>query len=331
MLEAVILSTSYAFIAVGKKEGRKSAILLGRLKKNVDRPLAAILTLNTIANTLGATGIGAQVQIMYGSEALALSSALLTITILIFSEIIPKTLGALYWKKLTPIAAYLIQAMIFLTYPFVLLSELISSFISRGDKPKNTSREEMIMTAELGADEGSIKRNESTIIRNLLMLNNIYVSDIMTPRSVFLAIEADLTVADVMKTYRPIRFSRIPVFEDSLDFIIGMVHRYQIVEASANDHHSKKIQDFVTPIHAVPETISVAAALDQFIKRREHIFLCIDEYGVTSGLVSLEDAVETLLGVEIVDEFDSVEDMRKFALDQWKQRKSEMRNFTSKD
>ena len=330
MLEAVILSTTMTFVALGKKEGRKSALLLERLKKNIDRPLAAILTVNTIANTVGATGVGAQVQKLFGDEALAISSAAMTFTLLVFSEIIPKTLGAVYWRPVSPYAAYIVQFLIFLTYPFVLMSEYLSSFLAPAIKSKLASREEMIITAELSAIEGSIQKNESKVIKNLLKLNNMFVSDIMTPRSVMVAFEEDITVDEVMKTYRPIRFSRIPVYRDNLDQILGLTHRYKIIEASAHDQDNLKVSELMVPVHSVPESISVAASLDQFIKRREHLFICVDEYGVATGIVTLEDAVETLLGVEIVDEFDNVEDMRKYALEQWKQRKQELRQLQDK-
>ena len=331
LLEAVILSTSHAYIGLIQKEGKKSGELLGRLKDNIDRPLAAILSLNTIAHTIGAAGVGSQATAVFGSSGLGIASAVLTFAILVFSEIIPKTLGAVYWKKLAPGAAYSIQFLIFLTYPFVLLSEVIAGLMKTNQQEDagNVSREEMIVTAEMSANDGSIQKREGTIIKNLLMLDNIFVSDVMTPRSVFLAFEADITVDEVMNKYRPIRYSRIPIFEDNLDQIIGMVHRYRLLEASSNDDHDRKIREFVTPLHTVPEDISVGAVLDQFIKRKEHLFLVVDEYGVVSGLVSLEDAIETLLGVEIVDEFDSVEDLRVYALEQWKMRKRMLKQQTT--
>lgn len=323
LLEAVILSTSPAFIAVSEKKGRRSGIILKELKEQIDRPLAAILTLNTVSHTVGAAGVGAQVQEIYGNSYVAVSSALLTLIILIFSEIIPKTVGASHWKTLAPACAYMTRLLVFAMYPFVLLSEFLHSLLS-GESDHTVTREEMIVTAEMGASEGTLRQKESTIIRNLLMLDAIKVADIMTPRSVIHAFENNKTVGQIMEENRPIRFSRIPVYKDNLDHVLGMVHRYKILESYSHDLDNMEISKLMTPIHSIPENISVAAALDQFIKRKEHVFVVIDEYGSTSGLVSLEDAVETLLGVEIVDEFDSVADMREYALEQWRERKARL-------
>jgi CBS domain containing-hemolysin-like protein len=214
--------------------------------------------------------------------------------------------------------------MIFILYPLVSASEFISRLVTKPDTQQVT-REEMIMTAELGANEGSIKTKESAMIKNLLMMDKIYVSDIMTPRSVFFALEADITVDEVVNKYVPLRFSRIPVYSESLDNIIGMTHRYKILEASSDDEHTKKVSDLVSPIATISERLTVAEVLEYFIKEKEHLALAADEYGVVTGLVSLEDAVETLLGVEIVDEFDNIEDMRKYARDQWAIRKKQFR------
>jgi CBS domain containing-hemolysin-like protein len=327
LLESVILSVSPAYIAVAVKQGRRSGVILKELKDQVDRPLAAILTLNTVSHTIGAAGVGAQVQIVYGDQHLAVASGVLTLVILIFSEIIPKTIGASNWKQLAPACAYTTRALVIMLTPFVLLSEFLNSIFS-GDKESTVTREEMMMTAELGANEGTIKQKESTVIKNMLMLDVIQIKDIMTPRSVIAAFEDHETVQSVMDNNRPIRFSRIPIYNDDLDHIQGMVHRYKILEASSHDLDNLKIVELMTPIHTIPEDISVAAALDQFIKRRDHVFIVVDEYGSTSGLVSLEDAVETLLGVEIVDEFDSVADMRQFALEQWRERKQKLPSRT---
>jgi len=321
LMESVILSVSPAYIAVATKNHRRYGRILASLKENIDQPLAAILTLNTIANTVGATGVGAQVLAVYGDGYVALASGVLTFTILIFSEIIPKTLGAIHWKVFAPLCAYLIQSLIYFTYPFVMLSNGISFLLSK-KKARKISREEIIVSAEISAKEGSIRQKEGRVIRNLLMLDNVKVSEIMTPRSVMYAFNMNESVSHVMETNKIIRFSRIPVYSTNLDSVEGMVHRYKIMEASNKDLDDLPLEKLMTPIHSVPENISVSAALDQFIKRREHIFLVVNNYGNTQGLVSLEDAVETLLGVEIVDEFDNVEDMREYALEQWRARKS---------
>lgn len=324
LLEAVILSVTPAYVAVAVQNKKRSGLLLQHLKENLDRPLSAILTLNTISHTLGSSAIAFKVQQLYGDQWVTASSFILTFAILIFSEVLPKSIGAAHWKLLAPIGVYVIQAMIFFLYPLVSMSQFVGRLVSKPDLAQVT-REEMIMTAELGAEEGTLKTKESNVIKNLLMMDKIYVSDIMTPRSVFFALEADITVDEVVNKYVPLRFSRIPVYRDSLDNIIGITHRYKILEASSDDQHTKQVADLVTPIASVSERLTVAQVLDFFIKEKEHLALAVDEYGVTTGLVTLEDAVETLLGVEIVDEFDNIEDMRKYALDQWQIRKKQLR------
>lgn len=326
LLESVILTVSPSYIALLEKEKNQRAELLADFKDNIDKPLAAILTLNTVANTVGAAGVGAQVLIIWGNELVAVASGLLTVTILIFSEIIPKTLGAVYAKSLAPPCAVLIKFMIYFTYPFVMLSEILRDLIDKKTQV-STTREEVMVAAEIGVDEGAIQKNESLVIQNILTLNKIEVSDIMTPRSVIFALDGDDTIGEVFDENKSIEFSRIPIFKDNLDNIIGVTLRYKLMEAYSQDLDHLKIEAFAKPIHSVPDTITVAACLDQFIKRKEHIFIVINEYGSPDGIVTLEDVVETLLGVEIVDEFDSVEDLRKYARDLWMNRKNTLANI----
>ena len=321
LLESVILSISPAYIAVLEKENHKRAALLTDLKENIDKPLAAILTLNTIAHTVGAAGVGAQVLLIWGSEFVAVGSGILTFAILLFSEILPKTLGAVYAKQLAPICAPIMNLFIYLTYPLVFISELLRDVIDRKTQV-STTREEVMVAAEIGVDEGAIRKNESVVIQNLLTLNKIEVSDIMTPRSVIFALDGQSTIGEVFNEHKSIEFSRIPIYSDNLDNIVGITLRYKLMEAYSQDLDDLKIETFAKPLHSVPETITVAACLDQFIKRKEHIFMVINEYGSPDGIVTLEDVVETLLGVEIVDEFDSVEDLRQYARELWLNRKS---------
>ena len=300
LLEAVFLSITPTYVAMAVKDRKRSGLLLEHLKENIDRPISAILTLNTVSHTIGASVVGALVQKQFGDEFVTLASVFLTIAVLLLSEILPKIIGASYWKTLAPFTAYSVQLLIFILYPFVRASEFIGSLFSR---PENTAftREEMIVSAEIGVDEGTLHKKESAIIKNLLMLNNMFVSDIMTPRSVMFALESSMTVEEVAHKYKPIRFSRIPVFEGNLDNIIGLTHRYQVLEALSNDQHKRMIKEITTPINSVPERMTVAAVIDLFVKRKEHLALAVDEYGIVTGLVTLEDAIETLLGVEIVD------------------------------
>jgi CBS domain containing-hemolysin-like protein len=325
LCEAVLLSVSPAFVAVEAEGNSKSGKLLKHHLDNPDRSISAILTLNTISHTLGSAWIAYQVQREFGESWVTLFSVFLTFMILIFSEIIPKTVGKNHSKALAPVAAFGIQFMVVGQYPIVKLSEMISKTLSSPSDAPDITRDEMIKNAEIGVEEGTIKAKESTIIRNLLKLDKIFVSDIMTPRSVFTAIDGSLTVEDVSRKYRPIRFSRLPVYDGSLDHIIGMTHRYKILEALSQDQHTRLVRDLILPINSVNERMTVSQALDFFIKEKDHMSLVVDDYGVVTGLVTLEDTVETLLGVEIVDEFDNIEDMRKYAMDQWQQRKNNVR------
>lgn len=327
LCEAVILSISPAFVGVLAEGKSKSGKLLKHIIDHPDRSLSAILTVNTVSHTLGSAWIAYQVHHEFGEAWVTVCSVFLTFMILIFSEIVPKTIGKNHTKALGGFAAYAVQFMIVGFYPLVKLSEYVSRAISTPSEEPDITRDEMIKTAEIGVEEGTIKSKESIIIRNLLKLDKIYVADIMTPRSVITALDASLTVDEVAQKFRPIRFSRIPVYEESLDNIIGLTHRYKILEALSQDQHTTLIRDIVLPISNVSERMSVAQALDFFVKAKDHLALVLDEYGVVTGLVTLEDTVETLLGVEIVDEFDNIEDMRKYALEQWQLRKKENRRF----
>lgn len=320
ILEAVLLSVTPTYIAVAIKNGHRYGEILRSLKENINRPISAILTLNTIANTVGGALVGAEVQRIYGDKLIAIISGVATMVILFGGELIPKVLGANNWKSLAPACAYLARGLMFATFPFVWLAEKLFKLLGSEEDP-SVSREEVIVTAEMGADEGTIRPKESAIIKNLLMLDKMKVADIMTPRAVMYAFPTGLSVSQVMEQFKPIRFSRIPVFNNDLDHIIGVVHRFKILEAVSHDHDSMVIDTMMRPIHSIPENISVAAALDQFIKRREHIFFAVDDYGTTTGIVSLEDTIETLLGVEIIDEFESVADLRQYAIDQWRARR----------
>jgi CBS domain containing-hemolysin-like protein len=319
LLEAVLLTSTPAYIQVNVRNGKKSAIFLKGLKENIDRPIAAILTLNTIAHTMGAALIGAQVQTLWGDKYLTAASVVLTLLILVFSEIVPKIIGATQWKTLAPFSAFIIRYLVLILWPFVMFSNWLSQLL-HGGKDEGLTREEVIETAELGAVEGSLKKKESLIIKNLL-LSKIYVYDIMTPRSVLFALDENMTVAEVMEKHRPLRFSRVPIYRDNLDNIQGMVHRYKVLEASSRDQHDMTMKELMTPVQTVSEDVPISSLLDQFIQRQEHLFVVVDDYGSTMGIVTLEDAIETLLGVEIVDEFDSVADLRQLALEQWKARK----------
>lgn len=324
LLESIILSVSHTYIAVLVKSGHKSGKYLEYLKDNINRPLAAILTLNTVAHTVGAAGVGAQTMIVLGNEFVAIMSGILTLAILILSEIIPKTLGAVYWRQLARFAGWGIRILMFITYPFVILSESFSRLFHSKD-PNRVSREEVVAMAEMGEDEGTIQERESEIIENLFNLREVAAEEVMTPRSVVFALPKSMTVGQVMDKYSPIAFSRIPVYDKDLDDVIGFIHRYDLVNKQAQDEFSTTMESLIEPIHTVQQEDSVAAILEEFVRRRQQIFMVQDEFGTTTGIITLEDAIETLLGVEIVDEHDSVVDMRKLARDKLIRRRATTR------
>ena len=294
---------------------------LSYFKENINRPLSAILSLNTIANTVGAASIGAITLIEFGSSWVAIMSGVLTLSILIFSEIIPKTIGALYWKRILIPATFAVQVLITMTYPLVVLLELLSKWLAKEGNGDKVSREEVIAMAELGEDEGTIEESESTVIENVLMLDDIPVEEVLTPRSVIFALDKTSSVREVLDKYNDIEFSRIPVYEEELDNIIGIVRRHVLLKSKAEDQFDVTMGELAKPIHTVEENDSVGDVLDEFVKRREHLFMVKDQFGQVAGLITLEDAIETLLGIEIVDETDSVVDMRKLALDNWRKKR----------
>jgi CBS domain containing-hemolysin-like protein len=315
LLESVLLSISITHVSVLEKNGSHSGKIMAELKENINRPLAAILTINTVANTVGAAGVGAQTMVLYGNEWVAVASGILTLSILIFSEIIPKTIGAVYNKSLSSFTAYTVRSLMVIAYPFVVLSESMAGLIHSGENggESKASREELLAMAEISEDEGSIDEQEGDIIENLMKLDEIAIEEVMTPRSVVFALNQNRTVGEVVEKHSPIAFSRIPVFDEDLDNVIGLVNRYTLVNEQAEDRFDIKMSELMKPIHIVKERESVSDVLDQFVKRRQQIFMVTDDFGTTTGLISLEDAIETLLGVEIVDEHDNVVDMRKLA------------------
>ena len=321
LLESFILSVTHAHISLVSKDRPALGKKLSYFKENINRPLSAILSLNTIANTVGAASVGAIALIEFGSSWVAIMSGILTLSILIFSEIIPKTIGALYWKRILVPATFAVQVLIVMTYPLVVLLELLSKWLAKDGNEDKVSREEVIAMAELGEDEGTIEESESTVIENVLMLDDIPVEEVLTPRSVIFALDKTSSVREVLDKYNDIEFSRIPVYEEGLDNIIGIVRRHVLLKSKAEDQFDVTMGELAKPIHTVEENDSVGNVLDEFVKRREHLFMVKDQFGQVAGLITLEDAIETLLGIEIVDETDSVVDMRKLALDNWRKKR----------
>ena len=310
LLEAVLLSTPASYSSILSKQNASQGDRLERFKENINRPLAAILTLNTFAHTLGAAGVGAQTLELYGESSVAIASGILTLLILVFSEIIPKTIGSVYWRGLIGNTTLIIEVLIFFTYPLVLLAEYISNF---GEDEATVTREEVIAMAEMGEDEGVLEEQETDIIENTLKLKDVKVKDIMTPRSVIFAVNSDFTVGQVLEEHETLDFTRIPIFEGNLDAIKGMVNRYEIIKRKAEDQFSTRMHEISQEVPFVNENDRIDKVLELFIKNRDHMALVEDDDHVLTGLITLEDAIETILGQEIVDEHDSVVDMRDLA------------------
>lgn len=322
VLEAVLLSTPASFITMKETEGAKGAKLLKKLKNNIDRPISAILSLNTVAHTVGASGVGAEAVKVFGEEYFGIISFILTLLILVLSEIIPKTIGARYWRTLAVPSASVVQFMILLTYPLVLLSEFITKIFSSG-KQHSVSREEVSAMAKVGAEEGVLKVEENKMIQNMLKLSNVKVEQIMTPSVVVECADENLTMREFYSDKNFRNYSRIPLFVDDDDYITGYVLRQTVLENLADDKFEKKLSEISRPILSFPESASVSAVWEKMLAKKEHISVVIDEYGCFRGIVTMEDIIETVLGFEIVDENDKVEDMQKLARDKWAKMKEE--------
>jgi CBS domain containing-hemolysin-like protein len=319
--EAVLLSITPSYIATLRESRPQTAKLLTRLKQeNVDQSLAAILTLNTIAHTVGAIGAGAKATIVFGNAWFGLFSAVMTLLILFLSEIIPKTLGAVYWRSLAGITARFVRLLIVGLYPLIWLSELLTRFIARGRSVHVFSREEFVALAGEGERGGHLDENESQIIHNLFRLKSLRADDIMTPRTVIHAMAADTPVAEALVETEKWPFSRIPIYEDDVDQIIGFVLRDDLLMAAAQDKHNAPLVSLKRDIMIGLANTPLSALLEKMLDRRMHIAVVANEHGGTQGLVTLEDVVETLLGAEIVDEVDRVDDMQAYARDKWVRR-----------
>ncbi len=322
--EAVLLSVSSAHVALLVKQGKKSGKLLRTLKADINQPLAAILTLNTIAHTVGAAGAGAQAVKVFGSAYVGVASAVLTLLILIFSEIIPKTLGAHYWRQLAPLTAVTLKGLVWILYPFVKLSEQLTRGLTHGPTLAGFSRSEFAAMAELSVKEGQLAPRESTILKNLLRLRKTPIADAMTPRTVVFSLPEESTVAEFFEQHGQVRFSRIPIYAENQDQVTGFVLRSDLLLAQARGNGENPLKTYLRTLPALLDKMSMSQAFDEFMRLRAHIMLVVDEYGGLKGLLSLEDLLETLLGLEIVDEGDNAVDMQQLARRLWRRRAKEM-------
>ncbi len=320
IMEAVLLSTPVSFLKSKMELGDKNAETMLELKSDIDKPLSAILSLNTVAHTVGAAGVGAQATIVFGEAYFGLVSAVLTILILVLTEIIPKTVGANYCKELIGISAKVIKGMVILTYPLVWLSTLVTKMLAREKSELTTSREEISALASIGTQEGIFADKENKIIQNLIKLKSLKIKEVMTPRIVVVTANEEMTLEEFLKNKEFLHFSRIPIFQENKDNITGYVFRELVFEKLAEDQFNLKLKDIKREIIQFPESMTLFDAWDEMLQKKEHISLIIDEYGGMDGITTLEDIIESLLGFEIVDEKDQVEDMQKYAIKRWQER-----------
>ncbi|UCH29148.1 MAG: HlyC/CorC family transporter [Myxococcales bacterium] len=320
ILEAALLSVTPSHIAKLEQDRPKVGSRLRALKSHIDRPLAAILSLNTIANTAGAAGVGAEAQRLWGSEALAIASAILTFGILVVSEILPKTLGAMYWRRLTGLMATVLPAMILILLPLVWLSQAITRSLKRRRAAETLSREEFAALARVGEEQGVFDESEMRILRNLFHFGSLRTRDIMTPRTVMFSLEENMTVRDAVAERGSMIFSRIPIWNESPDQVTGYILKDQLLLRAARDELDAPLRSFAREALMVPDTIPLPSLFEKLLDNREHIAVVVDEYGGIDGVVTMEDVLETLIGLEIVDEMDSVQDMRAMARAKWEAR-----------
>ncbi len=321
--EAVLLSVTHPYVQNLEDSGSKAGKLLRRLKEDINRPLTSILTLNTIAHTAGAMGVAAQVKVLANDGLIeGIAAGIMTIAILVFSEIVPKNLGAHYWRAWAPWVAHALTWICVPLKPAVWLAGKIT--IGKGHHTGTFTREEFAAMADIGTQEGKLEDSETRILKNLFRFQHSFVYDIMTPRVVVFALRQDSTVEEFFTSHVNTPFSRIPIYGENRDDISGFVLKSDLLLAQAKGQGSKPLSGLKRPIQSVHETMSVADVFDKFITTREHIFLVLDEYGGLQGLVTLEDVVETLLGLEIVDEADRIEDLQTLARKLWQKRAERM-------
>jgi len=320
ILEATLMSTPISYITMKEEENYRPATLMKEYKTNSSKPLAAILSLNTIANTIGAAGVGQQANILFGSHWFGLVSALTTILILVFSEIIPKTIGTTYWRSLMGFAAKMIQILIFCLYPIVICVEGLQKLISPKDHDSSVSKEEVGALADVAEESGQLDEDENEVIQNIISLDEMTVTDVMTPRVVAATAPESMTLRDFYKDKRYFHHSRIPVWQDNDDYITGYILRLEALQLLAEDKFDIRLGEIRRDIASFPEDTPLDAVWDEMLTKDEQISIVIDEYGSFQGIVTLEDVIETILGDEIVDERDEVRDMQQLAIEKWNKR-----------
>ncbi|MBR0111460.1 MAG: DUF21 domain-containing protein [Bacteroidales bacterium] len=330
ILEATLMSTPISYITMREEEGYKPATRFKSYKQESSRPIAAILILNTIANTIGAAGVGRQATLLFGSQWFGLVSAIVTILILVFSEIIPKTVGANYWKSLMGFTTVGIRCLVFVLYPLVILVEWIQKRISPKTPEAAVSREEVSALANVAEEGGELEEDENEIIQNLINMDEVTAADIMTPRVVAAIAPESMTVGRFYKDKRYLHHSRIPVYASDDEYITGYILRMEALQLMAEDKADVTLGELRRDIASFPEDRPVDEIWDEMLEKNEQIAAVINEYGGFQGIITLEDVIENLLGSEIVDEQDVVSDMQQLALEKWK-RQQQLRRKKLKD
>lgn len=320
LLEATLMTTPLTYLTMKEEEGDKSAIRFKKLKTDIDRPLSAILILNTIANTIGATLVGARAASVWNSTAVGIVSGVMTVLILIFSEIIPKTLGASWWKSLIGFAGRTIRMLTVILYPLVLIAELITRVFEKKDADVLVSREEVSAMANAAEEDGEIDKGENKIIQNIIKLDSVKAYDVMTPRVVARTAPESMTLKQFYKDSAYMHYSRIPVYADSPEYITGYILRSTVLEFLADDKFDVKLGDIKRNIDFFNEEMSIGDIWERLLENKEQIGLIIDEYGGFKGIITLEDIIETIFGLEIIDEMDEYSDMQQYARERWKHR-----------
>ena len=322
ILEASLMSTPLSYVNMREDEGYKPATRFKRYKTDNARPIAAILSLNTIANTIGAAGVGAQATEVFGSQWFGLVSAITTILILVFSEIIPKTIGSRHWKKLMGFTTRALRLIIIVLFPIVWVVEKLSKTIAEDEDEAAVSREEVAAMADMAEDEEVIDEDENKIIQNVIKLDDVKAEDVMTPTTVAAIAPEQMTLKEFYRDKAYSHFSRIPFYSDSDEYITGYVLRSEALELLTEDKFNMTLGEIKRDIVMYKEEMPVSEIWDSMLRNKRHIACVIDEYGSFQGIITLEDIIETIVGLEIMDERDDVADMRQLALDRWHQRQS---------
>lgn len=327
--EAVLLSITPSYAQIKLKEGTSVGNQLQIFKQNIDQPLAAILTLNTIAHTVGALGVGAQAAQIWADSSPIITGfvvpALMTMAILIFSELIPKTLGANYWKQLCDFTVKSLVILIKVLYPLVWFSQLLTKMLKKDKVAAVFTRSDFLAMTELGEQEGVFEQTESQIINNLLQFNSVQASDVMTPRTVVVKVAETTSIAEFYKANQNLRFSRIPVYEKGhQDHIQGFILQNELLQKMLSNEGDQPVSSIMRPISLIKEAYPIPDLFNDFLENREHIAIVVDEFGGMAGVVTMEDVIETMLGKEIIDEMDHTDDMRELARRRWKKRAAQM-------